>query len=465
MFKKETYSNRRNHLRKTLKNGIVLFLANSESPKNYFSNHYKFRQDSNFLYFFGIDLPDLAGIIDLDEDKDYVFGNDMEIEDIVWLGPKPTVAQNAAKVGISNTATLNQLSEFLQKAQEKGRNIHFLPPYRATNMLWLERLLGIPALLTKDAASIDLIKAIVELRSIKDEQEIIEIDHACDIAYEMHTTAMRLARPGVYEREIAGTIEGIALAHGGTLSFETICSKHGETLHNFCYDNLLQAGDLLLVDAGCENSNHYVSDFTRVIPVSGKFSPKQREIYEIVLAANNNTYKTTKPDIKYQEVHDQAAKIIASGLKELGFLKGTIDDIITEGAHALFFPHGLGHMIGLDAHDMEDLGENYVGYDDETSRSTQFGKNHLRLAKQLKTGYVLSNEPGIYFIPELIDLWLANKKFFNFINYDKVNEYRGFGGIRIEDDILITETGCRILGQQRIPVTIAEIEAIAGKDK
>lgn len=458
MFDKNTYLNRRNCLRQKLKNnttqkdGIVLILGNSDSPANYAGNCYKFRQDSNFLYFFGIDLPGFAGIIDLDNDQDYLFGNDAEIEDIIWTGPQTTVEEYANKIGIKKTATLRQLPEFIKKFQQQERPIHFSPPYRTNNMLWLENLLGIPALQTPKHASIPLIKAIISLRSIKEPQEIVEIDKACDITYKMHEEATRMAQAGVYEYDIAGRIEGIALAANCVLSYTTILSKHGEILHNHHYNNRLSTGDLLLIDAACESPMHYASDVTRTIPVGGKLSVKQREIYDIVLRANNNTFKISAPGIKQLDVHLQAAKIIASGLKDLKLLRGNLDDIVGEGVHALFFPHGLGHMLGLDAHDMEDLGENYVGYDEEIKRSEQFGLAYLRIAKRLEVGYTLTNEPGIYFIPELIDLWQSENKFAEFINYDKLNEYRDFGGIRIEDDILITENGCRLLGTKRVPV-------------
>jgi len=463
MFKKETYINRRHQLRAKLKNGIALILGNADSPMNCLANTYKFRQDSNFLYFFGLDLPGFAGVIDLDEDKDYIFGNDVEIEDIIWTGQQTTVQENAALVGISLTSTLSQFSEFIKKLKTQGRTIHFLPPYRATNMLWLENLLGIPALQTKKHASIALCKAVIDLRSIKDAEEITEIDQACDTAYKIHTTAMRFTHPDICEHEIAGHIEGIAISAGGMLSYPTILSKHGETLHNHTHNNLLQNGDLLLIDAGCETSLHYASDITRTFPVSGKFSQKQREIYEIVLAANNDTVKSTKPGAKYLDIHFQAARIIASGLKDLGLMQGSLEDIVQQGAHALFFPHGLGHMVGLDVHDMEDLGEDYVGYDEETQRVNQFGAAYVRMGKRLQPGYVVTNEPGIYFIPELINQWQTEKKFATFINYEKVNTYRNFGGIRIEDDILITANGCRLLGKQRVPVTVKEIENIVGK--
>lgn len=461
MFSRETYIDRRQRLKSHLTAGIVLILGNRESPGSYQANSYKFRQDSSFLYFFGIDLPDLAGVIDLDEDREYLFGDDVSLEDIIWSGPQLTLKENAEKAGVSASAPHDQLVLFIKKALSEGRRIHFLPPYRADNMLWLEKLLGIPALQTKQSASVDLIKAVIELRLVKEDQEIAEMEKACDVSYQMHTTAMRLARPGVYEREIAGAIEGIALASGGTVSFQVILSKHGEILHTYYHGNLLQAGDLLLVDAGCETSLHYDSDITRVTPVGGKFSTKQREIYEIVLLANNNTLRSAKPGVRYRDLHLQAATIIASGLKDLGLMKGSIDSIVEQGAHALFFPHGLGHAIGLDDHDMESLGQEYVGYDEETHRLNQFGTAYLRFGRRLQSRMTMTSEPGIYFIPALIDQWRSTKKFSEFINYDKVNEYRAFGGVRIEDEFVVTDEGNRLLGARRVPVTIKDVEEMA----
>ncbi|MCL5261234.1 MAG: Xaa-Pro aminopeptidase [Gammaproteobacteria bacterium] len=465
MFSQETYIQRRERLCASLKSGIILILGNSDSPVNYPANVYKFRQDSNFLYFFGIDLPDYVGIIDIDNNQHYLFGNDLSLHDIIWTGALPTVQQNALKAGVTLTASLVEMTEFIKAAKRKGRAIHFLPPYRAADKLLLEKLLEIPAAQTKEHASVPLIKAVASLRLVKEPQEIAELDWACDLAYKMHLTAMHMTRPGIYEHEIVGAVEGVVVAHNTTTSFATILSKNGQIFHNITHDNLLQTGDMVLMDAGCESLRHYASDFTRVIPVGGKFSQQQREIYSIVLAANNNTRKISRPNIKQKDIHLEAAKIIASGLKDLGLLRGAVEDIVLQGAHALFFPHGIGHLIGLDAHDMEDLGEDYVGYDDETKRSAQFGTAYLRIGKALQPGYVVSDEPGIYFIPELIDQWQAENKFAEFINYNKVNNYRNFGGIRLEDDLLITETGCRLLGQKRIPITLDEVEAIAGSQK
>ena len=462
MFKKEVYTERRNKLKKEVKSGLVLILGNTEASFNYPANTYHFRQDSDFVYFFGLDHPDFAGVIDVDEDKDYIFGDDVDIDDIIWMGPQPAVKDMAKKVGVEDTMPFEDLFELITNAVDKGRKIHFVPPYRAENMMLLEDLLEIKAKDTKAKASVELIKAIVELRSVKDEFEIAHLDEIMDVAFEMHTTAMKMAQPGIYERQIAGAIEGIALAYGGMVSFPVILSKRGETLHNHYHGNLLNNGDLMLVDCGFESPMHYATDHTRTSPVGGKFSQKQKEIYQIVLDANNNSTAATKPGVLYRDCHMIAAKTIAQGLKDLGLMKGNVEEAVNAGAHTMFLPHGLGHMMGLDVHDMEGLGEDYVGYDNETKRSEEFGTAYLRMGRKLQKGFVITNEPGIYFIPALIDKWYNEKINHEFINFDKVNQYRDFGGIRLEDDILVTDAGSRYLGKQRIPITVEEVEAIAG---
>ena len=438
---------------------MVLILGNTEASYNYPANTYHFRQDSDFLYFFGLDHPGFAGVMDIDENKDYIFGNDVDIDDIIWMGPQPSVKEQALKAGVENTAPFAKLTELLNDAKVRGRKIHFLPQYRGENFIQLEKLLGIPVAKIKEEASVELIKAVVSLREVKDDFEIEEIEKAVAIAYEMHTTSMKMAMPGVVEREIAGTIEGISLAMGGPVSFPIILSVHGETLHNHYHGNTLEVGRMMVTDAGAETTMHYASDITRTVPVGGKFDRRQKEIYEIVLNANMKAIEATKPGIPNLELHLLAARTIASGLKDLGIMKGNVDDIVREGAHAMFFPHGLGHMMGLDVHDMEGFGEDFVGYNDEFKRSSQFGTAFLRLAKRHQPGFVFTIEPGIYFIPALIDMWRKEGKFTDFINYDKVESYKDFGGIRIEDDILVTETGHRVLGKP-IPKTVDEIEEI-----
>jgi Xaa-Pro aminopeptidase len=459
MFETKTYVNRREKLKKSLKDGIVLIMGNVDVPMNYPANTYHFRQDSNFLYFFGIDHQGMAGVMDVDNHVDYLFGDDVSLDDIIWMGPQPLVKDKAARVGVPNSMPFGELAEFLKNAHDKGRKIHFLPPYRAENKILMEKLLGIPVDKLKVEASVELIKAVVALREIKEPEEVAEIEKAIETAYVMHTTAMKMAKPGVYEREIAGVVEGIALAGGGSLSFPIILSKHGETLHNHYHGNMLEKGDLMVVDTGCETPMRYASDHTRTVPVGGKFSQRQREIYEIVLEANVKAIEAIKPGVTFKSIHMLAIKTIGEGLKELGLMKGNIEHAIEQAATALFMPHGLGHMMGLDVHDMEDLGENYVGYDDEVKRSDLFGTAYLRLGKKLKSGFVLTVEPGIYFIPALIEKWEQEGKFAEFINYDKVKEYIGFGGIRIEDDVLVTQHGYKILGKA-IPKTVSEIEAI-----
>jgi Xaa-Pro aminopeptidase len=462
MFNENVYTERRNRLREEIKSGLILIPGNSEASYNYPANVYHFRQDSNFLYFFGLNSPDLAGVLDIDEGKDYIFGNDVDMDDIIWMGPQPLMSDRAAKVGVDNTFPLRDLVELINEAKSNGRDIHFMPPYRGETFIQLENLLELPISKIRKSVSRELIKAVVKLRELKDEHEISEIEKAVDIAYEMHTTSMRMAMPGIIEREIAGTIEGISLAKGGPVSFPVILSIHGETLHNHHHDNILKEGRMMVTDAGAEMPSNYCSDITRTVPVGGKFNQRQKDIYQIVLDANMQTIAATKPGIFNKDLHLMAARVIASGLKDLGLMKGNIDDAVANGAHALFFPHGLGHMMGLDVHDMEGLGENFVGYDDEVKRSEQFGLAFLRLGKRHKPGFVFTIEPGIYFIPALIDKWKNEGKFRDFINFDKVETFKDFGGIRIEDDILVTETGYRVLGKP-IPKTIAEIEETMGK--
>ncbi len=458
MFNPEIYTARRNALRKLIPSGIILFPGNSEAAYNYPANTYSFRQDSNFSYFFGLENPDFAGIIDVDNDIDYIFGNDFEIDDIIWMGPQPKAVDLAAKVGVKNTAALSELTVFINNCIRNKRVIHFAPAYRAETTLQICGLLGINPLRISDYTSMPLIHAIISLRSIKSDLEVAEIEKAVDIAWLMFTTGMRMAYPGRKEQEIVGAMEGISVAHGKPVSFPIILSTNGQILHNHHHENILHEGRMLVMDAGTETALNYASDITRTVPVGGKFSQKQREIYEIVLNANLNGIAATKPGTFYRDCHMVAAETIASGLKDLGLMKGDVKQAVAAGAHALFFPHGLGHMLGMDVHDMEGLGQIHVGYDNEIQPSKQFGTAYLRLGRRLQPGFVLTNEPGIYFIPELIDMWRAEKKYTEFLNYDKIEEYRDFGGIRIEDDILVTADGHRVLGKP-IPKTVAEIEA------
>ncbi len=459
MFNQNVYANRRSSLKSQIKSGILLFPGNTEVSMNYPANTYSFRQDSDFIYFFGIDHPDLAGIIDVDSGQEIIFGDDVEMDDIIWMGPQPAMRDQAALVGVSETRSFKKLREFIASALAQKREIHFLPPYRGENKLLLSTLLNIPAASLKEHTSKALIRAVVKLRLVKEEVEINEIEQAMGTAYEMHTTAMKMAHPGIVEREISGTIEGIANALGIGVSFPVILSINGQILHNHYHGNTLVKGRMMVTDAGAESLLHYASDITRTVPVGGVFNERQKGIYEIVLKANMETIRAVKPGGSNRDNHILSAEIIASGLKDLGLMKGDVKEAVQSGAHALFFPHGLGHHMGLDVHDMEGLGEDYVGYDDTIKRSNQFGLAFLRFAKTYEPGHVFTIEPGCYFIPALIDQWRSENKFKDFINYEKVESYKDFGGIRIEDDILVTKEGFKVLGPP-IPKTVSEVEEI-----
>jgi Xaa-Pro aminopeptidase len=459
MFSEKVYTDRRARLRKDAGKGIILVPGNVDAPFNYPDNQYHFRQDSTFLYFFGLDLQGLAGVIDIESGEDWIFGNDVDMDDIIWMGQLPSISEQASKAGVTKTASYPALDQVIKKALSDGRPVHFLPPYRGETKIELERLLGIPAAELKAKASLDLIRAVVSQRSVKDAGEIAEIEKAIDTAYLMHTTAMKMALPGTWEQEIAGTIEGIALAHGGPVSFPVILSMNGQTLHNHDHSGILEKGRLMVVDAGCETGMHYASDLTRTVPVGGKFDSRQKAVYEAVLAANMIAIDQARPGVLYRDIHLKSAEILTDRLKAVGLMKGNTQDAVAAGAHALFFPHGLGHMMGLDVHDMEHLGQIHVGYDGEIRPSSQFGLAFLRFGRRLQPGFVLTVEPGCYFIPALIDQWKAEGKHREFINYDEAEKYKGFGGIRIEDDILITETGCRVLGRP-VPKTVGEVEAL-----
>ena len=460
MFESTTYINRREALRKKVKSGLILILGNNEAPANYPDNCYHFRQDSSFLYFFGQSHPGYAGVLDIEAGEDIFFGNDVDIDDIIWMGPQPSIKDLAAQVGVQKSMPFCKLKEVVGQAIAQGRKIHFLPPYRYDNMMLLEELTGIRASMVKKYASVELIKAVVDLRSVKEACEIAELDLACNIGYEMHTTAMKLCKPGVSEQYITGVLEGIAASYGSKTSFATILTQHGETLHNHDHSHLLEAGKMMLTDCGAERISNYCSDHTRTVPVSGKFDARQKDIYNIVLACHGKALELTRPGITYKEVHLEVCKVLAQGLNDLGLMKGNVEEAVAAGAHALFLPHGLGHMMGLDVHDMEDLGQIYVGYDDETRPSIQFGLASLRMGRRLQEGFVMTDEPGCYFIPALIDQWRAEKKYTDFLNYDAIESFKDFGGIRLEDDILITPEGSRFLGEKRIPITVDEVEAI-----
>ncbi len=458
MFKKETYIARREQLRKDVGHGLIIIQGNHEAPCNYPDNTYWFRQDSTFLYFFGLRREDLVGVLDCDSGKDYIFANDYDIDDVIWTGPLPSVKELAASVGVDNSGDLAALQTLCTKTIGEARRIHYLPPYRSDNQWQLSSLLGLRYDAVKRYASMPLILACVKQRSIKSDEEIVEIEKAIATAYNMHVGAMKMAMPGRYEYELAGFMQGEAWKGNGPVSFPVIMTIHGETLHNHNHNHKLELGRMLVMDAGCETEMSYCSDITRTVPVGGKFNDRQRAIYEIVLNANLEAIRVTRPGITYQEVHTAASRVLAQGYKDLGILRGNLDDIVANGAHSLLMPHGLGHMMGLDVHDMENYGQINVGYDEETRPSTQFGLGSLRCGRRLQPGFVITDEPGCYFIPALIDQWRANGTNKDYINFDELEKWKDFGGIRIEDDILVTADGCRVLGKP-IPKTVAEIEA------
>lgn len=459
LFDSKTYIERRRILREKVGSGLILFFGNNNAPCNYPANGYTFRQDSSFLYYFGQERDGLVGIIDADSGQEWLLGDDIDIEDIIWTGFVPSVHDLAAQSGVGSSAPLAQLPIMLSKARGRGQKIHFLPPYRHDHMIQIADLMDMHPLQTRAAASVDLIKAVVSMRSIKSDAEVSEIERAMAIGYKMHTAAMKACRPGVTEKSIGGLMEGIAMAEGAKVSFNSIVSMHGEIFHGDPSLKPLEAGRLLLVDAGAETVNSYCSDNTRTMPVSGRFTAKQREIYSIVEACHDLTIEKARPGLKWMDMHLDVCRLMTDRLKDIGLMKGDTEEAVQAGAHAMFLQHGLGHMMGMDVHDMEGLGQIYVGFDDEVRPSEQFGTNCLRCGRRLQPGFVMTDEPGIYFIPALIDKWKAEKMHTAFINYDMLEEYRDFGGIRIEDDILITEDGCRVLGKDMIPYMPDDVEA------
>jgi Xaa-Pro aminopeptidase len=466
MFTKETYIQRRAELKKLVGQGIILLPGNNEAPCNYPANSYTpFQQDSTFLYYFGIHRDGLFGVIDVDHDEDMLFGDDIDVEDIVWMGFTPSVADLAAKAGITRTAPMKELQTFVAKALQEKRRLHWLPPYRHDTMIQLMDLTGVHPSKQKAEASLPLIKAVVKMRSTKSAEEIACIDAACDVGYVMHTTAQLLIRPNVTERFVAGQVDGIARSLAQGNSFGTIFSQHGEIMHGTPSDAPLKDGRLVICDAGCQ-LNDYCSDHTRTMPVNGRFNQRQLEIYSIVEECHDYALQVAKPGVKYMDVHFAICRLMTERLKELGLMRGDTDEAVRAGAHAMFLPHGLGHMMGMDVHDMEGLGQIYVGFDDETRPNLeQFGTNCLRMGRRLEPGFVLTDEPGIYFIPALIDAWRAEGHCKDFLNYNRLETYKDFGGIRIEDDLLITDDGCRFLGQKRIPYHPAELEEFMLKNE
>ena len=456
MFSKETYIRRRAELKALVGKGLIVLFGNNDSPANYPANAYApMRQDSSFLYYFGQHRDGLVGVIDVDNDAELLLGDDIDVEDIVWMGYTPSVAELAAEVGVGQWGPLSQLSTIV-----KGREVHFLPPYRHDLMIQLMDLTGIHPSRQRAEASVELIKAVIDQRAVKSAGEVAEIERACAIGYEMHTTAMHMCAPGVTEQEIAGRISGIASSKGCIVSFPSILSMHGEIMHGYPSPHPLEAGRLMLCDAGAETNENYCSDNTRTSPITGKFTQRQKEIYQIVVDCHDHALTLAAPGVKWWDVHFGVARLMTERLKELGLMKGDVDAAVEAGAHAMFFPHGLGHMMGMDVHDMEGLGQNYVGFDDEVQpRLDQFGTNALRCGRRLQEGWVMTDEPGIYFIPALIDEWRQTGHCSEFLNFDLLETYKDFGGIRIENDILITHDGCRMLGEKIIPYHINDVEA------
>ena len=466
MFDKTTYASRRAKLKELVKSGIIILFGNNESPCNFPANgYYPFRQDSSFLYYFGLQRDGLVGVIDIDNEIETLVGNDIDIEDIVWYGSVNSVHDMAESVGVKNSAPMKSLKTICNDAMRQKRHIHFLPPYRHDTMIQIFDLLGIHPVQQKESASMELINAVVKMRSTKEQQEIEELERAAVIGYKMHTTAMRLTKPGVTEKFVGGQVDGIANSYGAMVSFPTIFSQHGEIMHGNPSMSELESGRLALCDAGAETINNYCSDNTRTYPVNGKFTQRQLEIYSIVEACHDYVLEVAKPGVKYMDVHFAVCKLMAERLKELGLMKGDTDEAVAAGAHAMFLPHGLGHMMGMDVHDMEALDQINVGFDAETRpRLDQFGTNCLRMGRRLEEGFVVTDEPGIYFIPALIDDWKASGHCAEFLNFEKLESYKDFGGIRIEDDVLITKDGCRFIGKDRIPYHPKDVEAFMAEN-
>ncbi len=461
MFAKEIYISRRRTLLEKMRaageSGVILFIGNAEAPAQYKDNCYKWRQDSSWLYFFGLDEPRYAAILDIDSGRETIYADDVDIDDIIWMGPQPSVASRAASAGVAGSAPYAQVDADAKQAVKAGRTVHYLAPSRYFNTLRLMEIMG-RARIDK-AVSRPLTEAVISMRLIKEDIEIQAIDDACALGYEMHSVARDSIVPGIVEQDIVGKMEGVALAKGWGVSFPTILTQHGETLHNHLHDKVIEPGKLMVIDAGVESNEHYASDFTRTYPTSGKFTQKQRDIYQIVYDCNQLAFSLTKPGVTYREVHLATARKMLEGLSALGLVKGDLDEMVAKGIAGLFQPHGLGHNMGLDVHDMEDLGENLVGYDPDQTRAKQLGLGSLRMARRLVPGHVITDEPGIYFIPALIEKFKKEGLGYDFVNYARLEAYYDFGGIRLEDDVLVTADGARRLGPKRLPVSPDEVEA------
>lgn len=459
LFPKATYRQRREVLRQQIGSGLILLMGNEESSMNYKDNTYAFRQDSTFLYYFGLDVAGLVAVIDADSGEELIFGNELTIDDIIWTGTLPTVREMAAEVGVPNTKPYANIDAYVKKTLDAGRTVHILKPYRPENRIKLAEWLAVPVNEVEYKVSLPLIKAVVAQRSHKEAAEVAEIEKAVSISVDMHLAAIQHTRPGMKEYEVAAKVEEVALAHNGRLAYPTILTVHGEVLHNHYHGNTIEEGHMVLVDAGAENDMHYAGDLTRTFPAGRKFTSRQAEVYNAVLASMDHAISLLRPGITYMEIHRQANVKLLEGLKAIGLVKGNPEEAVAAGAHTMFFQCGLGHMMGMDVHDMEDLGEQYLGYTDTLVKRTDFGWKSLRLGRELQEGFVLTVEPGVYIIPELIDRWAAEKKLDAFINYELLDKYRDFGGIRIEDNFLITANGHQLLGKY-LPKTLKEIEEL-----
>lgn len=459
MFEAAVYAQRRRRLKQQFSSGLLLLPGNTDVSMNYPHNHYWFRQDSSFSYFFGLDQPELVGLIDIEADADILFGDDASLGEVIWVGPQEALAQRAHSADIARVQPARELAAMLAQARSQGRAIHYLPPYRGETILQLASLLDCTPAQCEAGASDSLMTAVIALREIKSDVEIQEIENALSVTRDMHVAAMQQAKADVFEYQVVATMEGIMRGRGLQGAYPMIFSRRGEILHNRDHHNRLRNGDLVVNDAGASSALGYASDVTRTFPVGGRFSERQRELYQIVLDAQQLAIDMMRPGVSYLEVHKQAARHMVAAMSALGFFHGTAEQVVESGAYAICFPHGLGHQMGLDVHDMEGLGETRVGYDASVSRSELFGLRNLRLAKPLQAGMVVTVEPGIYFIPVLIQRWREEARHSNLINYEKFAEYLDFGGIRIEDDVLVTASGARVLGPA-IPKSCAEIEAL-----
>lgn len=461
LFDKSVYTSRRQTLLQNMGSGLIVLMGNDESSMNYKDNWYPFRQDSTFLYYFGLDVAGLAAVIDPESGEVVIFGNELSMDDIVWTGLLPSVKEMAAAVGVSQTAPYNDIANRIRKAVFAGRTVHILPPYRPENRIKLAEWLQVPVQDVDRQVSLKLIKAVIRQRVIKEAVEVAEIEKAVSISADMHLAGIQYARPGMKEYEVAAKVQEVAFAAGGRLSYPIICTVNGETLHNHYHGNTIREGQMLLLDAGAENDLHYAGDLTRTFPVGKKFTTEQKDVYNVVLASMDHAISLLKPGIRFRDVHAGACEKLVEGLTAIGIMKGNAAEAVAAGAHTLFFQCGLGHMMGMDVHDMEDLGEQYVGYSDDLQKSKEFGWKSLRLGRAVEPGYVLTIEPGVYIIPSLIDQWVAEKKHTNFINYTALEAYRNFSGVRVEDNFLVTADGNRKLGKY-LPKTAEEIEALRG---